>query len=216
MRELYVVTHPEATHVVDGLVGGWYDSDLTPQGAEQAQRIAGALAVRLRPAERALLVSSDLRRTRRTAEAAAARLDEDLVLDPGLREQSYGAAEGLPVGTVGFMPPPVGGDRLRHHDGVEGSETRLDVATRVYAAVDRVAAAGAERAVIVTHGGAATFVIAAWIGMPLASVGAVKFKVAPGSISVLRDDNSGDRQVLSLSETGHLEGGSAPMAASAG
>jgi len=216
MRDLYVVTHPEATHVVDGLVGGWFDSDLTPGGVEQAQRIADALAVRLRPAERALLLSSDLRRTQRTAEAIAARLDVDLVLDTRLREQSYGAAEGLPVGTVGFISPPMGGDRLRHHDGVEGSETRLDVATRVYAAVDRVVAAGAEQAVIVTHGGAATFVIAAWIGMPLESVGAVKFKVAPGSISVLRDDSSGDRQVVLLSETGHLDGGRAPLPASAG
>jgi probable phosphoglycerate mutase len=216
MRDLYVVTHPEATHVIDGLVGGWYDSDLTPRGTEQAQGIADALAERVRPAERTMLFSSDLRRARRTAEAIAARLDVDLVLDAGLREQSYGAAEGLPVGTVAFIPPPVGGDRLRHHDGVEGSETRLDVATRVYDAVDRVVATGAERAVIVTHGGAATFVIAAWIGMPLESVGAVKFKVAPGSISVLRCGNSGDRQVALLSETGHLNGRSAPLSASAG
>jgi probable phosphoglycerate mutase len=104
------------------------------------------------------------------------------------------------------MPPPVVGDRLRHHDGVDGSETRLEVATRVYAAVDRVLAAGAEQAVIVTHGGTATFVIAAWIGMPLESMGAVKFKVAPGSISVLRDDGSGDRHVALLNETGHLDG----------
>jgi probable phosphoglycerate mutase len=216
MRDLYVVTHPEATHVVDGLVGGWYDSDLTPRGVEQAQWIADALAVRVPAAKRALLFSSDLQRSRRTADAIAARLEVDPVLDAGLREQSYGAAEGLPVGTMAFTPPPAGGDRLRHHDGVEGSETRLDAATRVYAAVDRVLAARAEHSVIVTHGGTATFVIAAWIGMPLESVGAVKFKVAPGSVSVLRDDNSGDRQVASLNETGHLDGGSAPLAVSTG
>jgi len=206
MRDLYVVTHPEATHVVDGLVGGWYDSGLTSRGVEQAQRIADVLAEQVQPAVRALLCSSDLRRTRRTAEAIASRLDVDLVLDPGLREQSYGAADGLPVGTMAFLPPPVGSDRLRHHDGVKGSETRLDVATRVYAAVDRVVAAGAEQAVIVTHGGSATFVIAAWIGMPLESLGRVKFKVAPGSVSVLRDDGSGERQVVRLNKTTHLDG----------
>jgi 2,3-bisphosphoglycerate-dependent phosphoglycerate mutase len=60
-------------------------------------------------------------------------------------------------------------------------------------------------AVIVTHGVAATYVIAAWIGMPRESVGAVKFTVVPGSISVLREDRSGDRRVLSLNETAHLD-----------
>lgn len=31
-RSIYVVAHPEATHHVDGVVGGWHDSDLTAQG----------------------------------------------------------------------------------------------------------------------------------------------------------------------------------------
>ena len=152
MREIYLVTHPEATHVVERLVGGWYDADLTAKGTEQAERIATSIAARTPPRETALF-SSDLRRTCRTAEAIAARLDVDPVLDSGLREQSYGAAEGLPVGTIGLEPLPVAGDRLRHHDGVEGSETRLDLATRVYAALERVIDHGAEHSVVVTHGG---------------------------------------------------------------
>lgn len=204
MREIYLVTHPEATHVVDRLVGGWFDADLTAKGTEQAERIATSIAART-PARETALFASDLRRTRRTADAIAARLDVDPVLDGGLREQSYGAAEGLPVGTIGFEPVPVAGDRLRHHDGVEGSETRLELATRVYAAVERVIDHGAEHSVVVTHGGTATFVIAAWIGMPLESLGSVKFKLVPGSISVLRQlDVASDHQVVSLNEVEHL------------
>jgi probable phosphoglycerate mutase len=148
------------------------------------------------------LFSSDLRRTRRTAVAIGVRLGVEPVLDPSLREQSYGAAEGLPVGTVTFVPAPASGDWLRHHDGVDSSETRLDVATRIYAAVDRVIASGAVNAVIVTHAAAA---MAAWIGMPLESVGAVKFTVVPGSISVLREDSSSDRRVVLLNETRYLD-----------
>ncbi|VXB59873.1 histidine phosphatase family protein [Nocardioides sp. AX2bis] len=204
MREIYLVTHPEATHVVEGLVGGWYDADLTANGIEQAERIATSIAART-PHRETALTSSDLRRTRRTAEAIAGRLDVDPLLDPGLREQSYGAAEGLPVGTIDFLPLPVAGDRIRHHDGVTGSETRLDFATRVYAALDRVIERGAEHSVVVTHGGSATFLIAAWIGMPLESLGSVKFKLSPGSISVLRQhDLASDRQVVSLNEVEHL------------
>lgn len=58
---------------------------------------------------------------------------------------------------------------------------------------------------VVTHGGTATFVIAAWIGMPLESLGSVKFKLVPGSISVLRQlDVASDHQVVSLNEVEHL------------
>jgi len=204
MRSIYVVTHPEATHAVEKLVGGWYDSDLTPVGVEQAERIADALAARV-PSTQTGLFASDLRRARRTAESIAARLETDLLLDRGLREQSYGAAEGLPAGTIDFVPPPATGDRLRHHDGVDGSEIRLDVATRVYASFERVLKHGAEHSVVVTHGGAATFVVAAWIGMPLESLGSVKFKVSPGSITTLRQTNvAADRQVSSLNDLRHL------------
>ncbi|MFI9771920.1 histidine phosphatase family protein [Streptomyces sp. NPDC052415] len=43
MRTLYVVTHPEATHHVEGVVGGWHDSQLTPVGVRAAVSIAQAL-----------------------------------------------------------------------------------------------------------------------------------------------------------------------------
>jgi hypothetical protein len=29
IKDIHIVTHAEATHYVDGLVGGWFDSDLT-------------------------------------------------------------------------------------------------------------------------------------------------------------------------------------------
>ncbi len=59
--------------------------------------------------------------------------------------------------------------------------------------------------VVVTDGGVATFVVAAWIGMPLESLGSVKFKVSPGSITTLRQtDLAADRQVSSLNDLRHL------------
>lgn len=203
VRTVHLVTHPEATHAVCGLVGGWYDSDLTPRGAAQAERIATEVADRV-PAHGVEVVASDLRRTRLTADAIAERLGVEPALDAGLRERSYGEADGRRVGTVDVAPLPPTGDRLRHHDGVHGSENRLAVATRVYAAVERIIKRGTDHAVIVTHGGAATFVITAWIGMPLDSIGLVKFAVSSGSITVLEQDATGGRHVTSLNEVAHL------------
>lgn len=95
MKNIYVVTHPEATHHIDGLVGGWFDSELTDRGIGQAEAIAMALSERLNGAA-VETISSDLSRTQRTAEIIVERLGGDLVLDPDLRERSYGEAGGRP------------------------------------------------------------------------------------------------------------------------
>jgi probable phosphoglycerate mutase len=122
MRDLYVVTHAEATHAVEGLVGGWYDSSLTARGEQHAQLVADALAERLTEEGSIALFSSDLRRARQTAAPIAEQLGLRVTLDAGLRERSYGAAEGLPTGSLPYLPPPAQGDRLNHRDGI-GSET---------------------------------------------------------------------------------------------
>ncbi|PPB48684.1 histidine phosphatase family protein [Arthrobacter pityocampae] len=205
MRNLYVVTHTEATHHVDSLVGGWYDAALTPRGVHDAQRVAAALSERIPDEEGALLVCSDLLRTRQTAEPIADRFAVEMLLDPDLREQSYGAAEGTPRGSTPYAPPPADGDRMHHRDGIDDSETRFEWANRTYSALQKILVHGARDAVVVTHGGTATYLIAAWIGLPLEHAGYVKFTVAPGSITYLREDDFfHDRQVVALNQTSHL------------
>lgn len=206
MRNLYVVTHTEATHHVENLVGGWYDSALTPRGLRGARRVATAVADRIPDGQSAVLFCSDLLRTRQTAEPIAERLGVEIVIDADLREQSYGAAEGTSPGSTPFVPPPMHGDRMRHRDGIGGSESRLEWASRAYAALQRILTSGAQDVVVVTHGGTATYLIAAWIGLPLEEAGFVKFKVSPGSITHLREDDFfHDRHVMALNEVSHLD-----------
>ncbi|MFV8247192.1 histidine phosphatase family protein [Mycolicibacterium peregrinum] len=60
-RKLYVVTHPEAGHHVEGLVGGWYDSDLTAKGLRDAHSVAEALREQVPGTAAVKVVSSDVR-----------------------------------------------------------------------------------------------------------------------------------------------------------
>lgn len=94
VRTLHVVTHPEATHHVEGLVGGWHDSELTPSGGTDAVAIGDALRERIPRDAEVELFSSDLRRALQTATAIAERLGVTPVPDPRLQEKSYGVAEG--------------------------------------------------------------------------------------------------------------------------
>jgi probable phosphoglycerate mutase len=43
MKNIYVVTHTEATHHIERLAGGWYNTSLTVNGRSQARKIAKAL-----------------------------------------------------------------------------------------------------------------------------------------------------------------------------
>ncbi|MFF3264040.1 histidine phosphatase family protein [Streptomyces sp. NPDC002932] len=207
MRTLYVVTHPEATHHVEGVVGGWHDSQLTPDGVRAAAAIAQALRARIPDGAEVELFSSDLRRTLRTANEVAEALGVKPVLDRRLREKSYGEAEGMPQEWLDrrFIPPPAVGERMHHDEGVQGAETKAAWAQRIYAAMDEILLSPCEHQIIVTHGGSLTCVVASWIKMPIESAGYASFRAPSGSITTLREDDFfHNRQVVGLGDTRHL------------
>lgn len=202
-----VVTHPEATHHVDGLVGGQFDSELTPRGERQAAAIAASLRDRVDRSAEVAITTSDLRRTRRTATIIGDALGVEPIPDPRLREKSYGEAGGKPQAWLDarFVPPPAVGDRLRHHEDIAGSETRLAVAVRVYRAMTDLLTGDADELVVVTHGFTASLVVSAWIGMPIEAAGHVAFPMPSGSITTLREDGYfHNRAVAAVGDTAHL------------
>ncbi|MGA5294168.1 histidine phosphatase family protein [Streptomyces koyangensis] len=208
MRPLHVVTHPEATHHVDGVVGGWHDSELTATGTRAAARTARALRARIPQEAEVELYSSDLRRCRQAAEPVAELLGVRPVWDPRLREKSYGEAEGRPQAWLDrrFVPPPATGERMDHDEGVPGAETKAACARRVHAAMDDILSTPCEHQIIVTHGGSLTFVVGAWIKLPLTAAGYAAFGAAPGSITTLHeDDYFHNRRLADLGDTRHLD-----------
>ncbi|TDW60748.1 histidine phosphatase family protein [Kribbella pratensis] len=207
MRHIYLVTHPEAQHHVDDLVGGWHDSVLTARGHQQAERIADVLANRIGP-QPVEIYSSDLRRASQAAERIARRFSVEVQLDARLRERSNGEADGRPQTWLAErrVPLPEYGDRLAHHDGPAGAETRLALVERLYPALADILTSPATNQIIVSHGSASSYLIAAWIGMPMTSTDRVFFPLTSGSITTLRrNDTHFSHQVLTLNETDHLE-----------
>ena len=210
MRNIYVVAHPEATHHVQGVVGGWHDSQLTPAGARAAASIAEALRSRIPGDAQVELFSSDLQRALQTARVVGDLLDVEPVLDRRLREKSYGEAEGRPREWLDqrFVPPPAVGDRMGHDEGVPGAETKMPFAQRVYSGMDAILESSLSTrsyrdARLRRH--LRRGVVASWIRMPIESLGYVNFGVASGSITLLReDDYFHNRQVVSLGDMRHL------------
>ena len=213
VRRLYVVTHPESQHHVDRLVGGWYDSELSERGLRQAELIAAELRQRIPATASANVFSSDLRRTWSTAEEIAARMGTVVEAVPGMREKSYGVAEGREQTWLDerFVFPPAPDapfdhdGRLDHFEGIAGAETKRELGERVYSAMDLVLAQPARHQIIVTHGFAHTFVIARWLELPLEGMGWATFAAASGCITELvEDDVFGNRTLRRLADVDHL------------
>ncbi|MDP1711273.1 MAG: histidine phosphatase family protein [Candidatus Nanopelagicaceae bacterium] len=207
MRNIYLVAHPEATHHIEGLVGGWHDSLLTPAGERAAISIGEALRREIPESAEVQVYSSDLQRALQTARVVGSLLHEEPIIDRRLREKSYGEAEGKPQRWLNerFIPPPLVGDRMYYDEGLPRSETKAAFTHRIYAAMEAILESDCDHQVIVTHGFAITFALASWIKMPIESLGYVNFRVSSGSITTLREDDFfHNRQVVSLNDIQHL------------
>lgn len=205
MKNLFVVTHAQSRHHIQKKVGGWYDSELTEQGRNEA-RVTAQRLFSLTGGATVEIFSSDLLRASQTANIIAERFRYPLELTHDLREMSYGSAEGRPQEWLDARQKPAPDDnRLDHRGGISDSETRREVAERVYRCVETITQRTCETQILVTHGFALTFVVAAWIKMPIETVGYVSFPARPGSITHLRqDDYWRNRAVLSLADATHL------------
>lgn len=95
MKDIYIVTHTQSQHHVDGVVGGWFDTGLTELGQRQARATAERLQA-LIDAPPKLIVSSDLKRAAETAAIVGEAFGLTVSLDSHLREMSYGSAGGRP------------------------------------------------------------------------------------------------------------------------
>ena len=102
MTDIYLIRHCEAEGNLFRRGHGWYDSRVTPLGAQQLD----CLAERFRGVRLVALYASDLDRAVRTA-AAAGRHHPDLAVrtDPRLSELNMGAWEDVPWGNIERADP---------------------------------------------------------------------------------------------------------------
>lgn len=206
LKDLFVVTHTESVHHVENKVGGWYDTGLTSRGVRDAEATAERLAALIGQRE-IEIYSSDLIRASQTATAIARCFGVHVTETADLREISYGVAGGQPQEWLDARYRPAPDDnRLDHHCGIEGAETRRDVADRVYPCVSAIVDRTCATQVIVTHGFTLGLVIAAWLKIPIDAAGFLSFPARSGSITHLRqDDFFRNRAVIKLADISHLD-----------
>jgi len=157
---LILVRHGETSANIDGVWHGSTDTPLTARGAQQASRVAQYVGASFPDA--AAVYTSDLLRARQTAEAIAEALGLTRRVEDDLREYNLGSWEGKTYSELYHD------HELWHHIRTDpdfaphGGESPRQVASRLTAALQQIAACHPrQRVVVVTHGGALSMAMGA-------------------------------------------------------
>jgi probable phosphoglycerate mutase len=147
---VYLIRHAETAR--PDVFHGWEsDIDLGARGYRQAAAL-GPVVARLKPD---VLVSSNMLRARRTAEAIARASKLPIQIEPDLHERKVGAMQGTPIqGHLGVWPDTlarwVAGETWYAPPGMESFD---DVRARVLPVWDRVTRGNEGKTIaIVAHG----------------------------------------------------------------
>jgi 2,3-bisphosphoglycerate-dependent phosphoglycerate mutase len=202
--DLLLVRHGASAQYVEGnpfaLVDGHGDPPLSADGAAQAELVSARLATLGADA----IYVSTLRRTQQTAAPLAARLGLAVRVDADLREVHLGEWEGGSFRKHVAEGHPIAVRMLAEErwDVIPGAESSAALATRVRAAIERIAVAHpGQRVAAFTHGGVIGQALALASGSrPFAFLGAE-------NTSISRLVIIGDRWLVrGFNDTAHLDG----------
>lgn len=198
MKRICLITHCEAQHTVQKRVGGWFDSELTEKGRQQAASLVPKIKANGFDIHGATIYCSDLKRAAQTAEIIAEGTNAKIVADQRLREMSFGDHGGMNQAKHDKIMIPVSEDGNRlDHKICNGAESRRIVAERIEEFVTELMISDRDE-IVVTHGFAATFFIAAFQKIHLSSMGYIYYKLNPGSVTILIEDDLFKNRTIQL------------------
>lgn len=205
MTELILVRHGESEHFVRGLSGGWTDTPLTERGMQQTERAGQALA-HVGDSNPARLLSSDLIRTRQTAEAIAQATGLTPSFHRQLREQNNGVAAGKTADEARALELPMTEPRIKWLE-YAGAESWKDMSLRVMRFMDaEVTHDPKESTVIVSHRNSLIALVHWWPGIGEEHWMKSSYTFEIGSISRLTTNRFGEKVIAKLNDTSHLVG----------
>ena len=186
-----LVRHGETAWTSSGQHTGRTDIALTERGETDARE----LRARLQDMSFAKVLTSPLRRARRTAELAG--FGERAEPDPDLMEWDYGAYEGRRTTEIQAERP----DWRLFQDGCPGGETLHAVSMRADRVVSGIRVRGSD-VLVFAHRDLLRILAARWLGLP--AIQARHFSLATASLSVLSYDHDLSEPVIrAWNDAGH-------------
>ena len=192
---IYTIQHTQSEHHVNGYVGAWGNWNLTELGKEQAHKIGEWLASHEHCDASFKMYSSDLNRAAQTAEQIQKVLvlpDTSLIKTQALREINLGEGNGKPRDWYNehvTTPPEIYDPDFRSFPDAESDR---ELWNRLYTFYEKLISSSDEKIIIVSHGGALSFLISMFMGDSLDDRSKCKTFGRSGSVSrfVIKEDGS--------------------------
>ncbi|MCD8199056.1 MAG: histidine phosphatase family protein [Phascolarctobacterium sp.] len=206
---IILVRHGEAAHHVEGLTGGWTDSELTTLGKKQIKAAADRLAGDFASSNFSLrILSSDLKRAAESAEIIAKTLGFDGQIEEYLflREKNNGRAAGLKEETAKKLYCRTASFSDINHRNYPDGETRSEFYERNVHGLMQYADLENENLIIVAHKGTIQNIIFYWLGMDMQQVvkQRISVDIQPAGITVLGINKWNEHAIFLLNDTAHL------------
>jgi probable phosphoglycerate mutase len=205
MRNIYIVRHTEAEHHLQKLLGGWHDSSLTEKGKNQAAQIATKLFIEIN-ARGIPVYSSDLKRCSEMADIFSKVFGSTVIYDKNLREMNFGDGDGKPQKwyVENIAPRTPGSNRLEYRP-FKNAESRRDVGKRACAFLESLSDTPDKTVIAITHGHISSFLIMAWLKVPVENMDYGDFKVSSGGVTLLNEDDLwGNRNIVYTNKMDYL------------
>ncbi len=209
-KKIITIQHPQSEQHVNRMIGSWENWNLTGIGIAQAHNIGKHLAAEIGD-DKYHIYSSDLLRTKHTAEIVSSYLNTSPIYDNRIREFYLGEAVGQSKEWAkNNLFCPVWTDTIDWADTADGqvfrgAETRREVWHRVSQFFDMVIAQSSDNFIIVSHSGTLSILFAIWLGMDMELLDKCTFWGKSGGVSFLSEDNNGHRIISRLSDMSYIK-----------
>ena len=164
---IYTIQHTQSEHHVNGYVGAWGNWNLTELGKEQARKIGEWLAQHEHCDATFKMYSSDLNRAAQTADEiqkALAIPDSSFTKTQALREINLGEGNGKPRDWYNEHVAPAPQKYNPDFRSFPDAESDTELWNRLYSFYEQLISSPDEKIIIVSHGGALSFLISMIMG----------------------------------------------------
>ncbi|WP_434748922.1 histidine phosphatase family protein [Paenibacillus amylolyticus] len=205
MKEIFIIRHGEAEHLVNGTGGGWVDTPLTKVGRDQSRRVAYRLKelVSDKPCD---IYSSDLTRAHETATIIGSVLENNLSTSPLIRGLSLGIAGSMQKQDAELVKHPISMplfDWIPYQD----AESWAMMQDRVDSFMTMLCESRHDTSIIVTHGNSGVSVLYWLLGINrglLTKLVKPSFQLDPCSLTHLIKKEENKVRLVKINDMSHI------------
>jgi broad specificity phosphatase PhoE len=205
MKNIITIQHTQSLHHTNSMIGAWTDWELTELGKRQADNIGKALKNEINNANY-IMYSSDLKRTKQTAEIVSNHLNIEPIYRKELREINLGSATGKSVEWLRNNQLPIS-EKVSSLDYkcLPDAESKRQLYGRLTPFINEILSSENENKIIVSHGGTLSMLFSMWMFDCIDDLKHKEFYGLSGGVSILIENEIGDRIIKKMNDLSYMK-----------